>query len=84
MEHLTDKDKEKTRKNSKTPFESFLGIAEQQEKAQGEGASNGVSVTHISINNRLDHIFHVFIYLSIHSFAPGMGGGYYPLDWLGV
>ena len=42
-EHLTDQDKKKTEKKSRTPLESFLGIAEQQEKIEGAGA-NGVSL----------------------------------------
>lgn len=40
-EHLTDKDKQRCKKSSsRSPLESFLGIAEQEEKTQG--ASNGV------------------------------------------
>lgn len=43
MEHLTEQDKEKCRKNSsKTPIESFLGVAEEHSKSHG--ASNGVSI----------------------------------------
>ena len=40
-EHLTEQDKEKTRKLSKNPLESFLGIAEQHDKETGATA-NGV------------------------------------------
>lgn len=32
-EHLTEQDKEKTKKVVRTPLESFLGIAEQTEKS---------------------------------------------------
>ena len=40
-EHLTDQDKQRCKKSSsKTPLESFLGMAEQEEKTQG--AANGV------------------------------------------
>ena len=42
MEHLTDHDKKKEKK-SRTPLESFLGIAEQQEKIEG-AAANGVRI----------------------------------------
>ena len=41
-EHLSEQDKEKTKKTAKNPLESFLGIAEQHEKVQGAEA-NGVS-----------------------------------------
>ena len=40
-EHLSEQDKIKSRKNSKSPLESFLGVAEEHNKKQG--ASNGVS-----------------------------------------
>lgn len=40
-EHLSQEDKLKSRKNSKSPLESFLGVAEEHNKKQG--ASNGVS-----------------------------------------
>ena len=43
MEHLTDRDKQKSRKTSKHPLESFLGMAEQEEKIQG-AMPNGVSM----------------------------------------
>ncbi|KAK3606459.1 hypothetical protein CHS0354_041405 [Potamilus streckersoni] len=39
VEHLSDQDREKSRKNSKSPLESFLGVAEEHNKAHG--ASNG-------------------------------------------
>ena len=39
-EHLTEQDK-KNSKKSRTPIESFLGIAEQHDKMQGATA-NGV------------------------------------------
>ncbi|XP_045171889.2 ankyrin repeat domain-containing protein 13D-like [Mercenaria mercenaria] len=39
MEHLTEQDKEKCKKNNKTPIESFLGVAEEHSKTHG--ASNG-------------------------------------------
>ena len=42
VEHLTDHDKKKEKK-SRTPLESFLGIAEQQEKIEG-AAANGVRI----------------------------------------
>ena len=50
-EHLTEQDKEKTKKIVRTPLESFLGIAEQTEKSvtsptseDAEGATaNGVN-----------------------------------------
>ncbi len=58
MEHLTDMDKEKTKKQSKHPLESFLGIAEQEEKAQapeGAMAANGVGI--IWIYDLLNYTF---------------------------
>lgn len=39
-EHLTDQDKKRTKKSSRTPLESFLGVAEDEDKQQGV-ASNG-------------------------------------------
>lgn len=40
MEHLSEQDKEKSKKNNnKSPIESFLGVAEEHSKTQG--ASNG-------------------------------------------
>ncbi|XP_069136518.1 ankyrin repeat domain-containing protein 13D-like [Argopecten irradians] len=39
VEHLSEQDKQKSKKNNKTPLESFLGVAEEQNKKQG--ASNG-------------------------------------------
>ena len=47
-EHLTDQDKQKSKKTARTPLESFLGIAEQEEKTHAAAAlpgaaSNGVS-----------------------------------------
>lgn len=46
-EHLTDQDKQKCkRSSSKTPLESFLGMAEQEEKLQG--ATNGVSAAYLN------------------------------------
>ena len=50
-EHLTEQDKQKTKKNSRHPLESFLGIAEQEEKAQAAGASNGVRRLEIAIGH---------------------------------
>ncbi|KAJ8312912.1 hypothetical protein KUTeg_010285 [Tegillarca granosa] len=46
-EHLCEQDKQKSRKNSKTPLESFLGVAEEQNKKQG--ASNG-DISSLSYN----------------------------------
>lgn len=43
-EHLTEQDKEKTKKTAKNPLESFLGIAEQHEKVQGAEANGEVCV----------------------------------------
>ena len=39
---MTEKDKERMKKQARTPLDSFLGIAEQHEKEQG-AATNGVS-----------------------------------------
>ena len=49
-EHLTEQDKkENSRRGSvRNPLESFLGIAEQEDKAQG--ATNGVSSAKSSLN----------------------------------
>lgn len=47
MEHLTEQDKEKCKKNNKTPIESFLGVAEEHSKSHG--ATNG-DITQ-SLNN---------------------------------
>ena len=54
MEHLTDHDKKKEKK-SRTPLESFLGIAEQQEKIEG-AAANGVGFNYkkIIVHNVFD------------------------------
>ena len=41
-EHLTDRDKQQSKKNSKNPLESILSVAEREEKIHG-AASNGVS-----------------------------------------
>lgn len=46
-EHLSEQDKLKSRKNSKSPLESFLGVAEEHNKKQG--ASNG-DLTSLSYN----------------------------------
>ena len=56
-EHMTEKDKEKMKKTAKTPLDSFLGIAEQQEKEQGAG-TNGVNIYIIFFRNssQLDHL----------------------------
>ena len=44
MEHLSEQDKEKSKKNNnKSPIESFLGVAEEHSKTQG--ASNGVGLS---------------------------------------
>ena len=40
-EHMTEEDKERSKKINKTPLESFLGVAEEENKAQG--ATNGVN-----------------------------------------
>jgi hypothetical protein len=43
-EHLTDKEKQKCKKSSsRSPLESFLGMASEQEEKAVAGASNGVS-----------------------------------------
>lgn len=42
-EHLTDQDKKRTKKSSRTPLESFLGVAEDEDKQQG-ASSNGVKI----------------------------------------
>ena len=52
-EHLTEQDKEKTKKVVRTPLESFLGIAEQTEKTvttppEEGAAANGVSPNEFS------------------------------------
>ncbi|KAK2177810.1 hypothetical protein NP493_577g01046 [Ridgeia piscesae] len=39
-EHLTDRDKQQSKKNSKNPLESILSVAEREEKVHG-AASNG-------------------------------------------
>ncbi|XP_064620295.1 ankyrin repeat domain-containing protein 13D-like [Lineus longissimus] len=44
-EHLTEQEKQKTKKNNRNPLESFLGIAEQEEKAQAGAAANGEVTT---------------------------------------
>lgn len=49
-EHLSEQDKLKSRKNSKSPLESFLGVAEEHNKKQG--ASNG-DLTSLSYNPTL-------------------------------
>ncbi|KAK6192849.1 hypothetical protein SNE40_004249 [Patella caerulea] len=48
-EHLTQQDKDKSKRNNKTPLESFLGVAEEHTKTQS--TSNGVGdVTSVSYN----------------------------------
>ena len=42
-EHLTEQDKKRMKKASRTPLESFLGVAEEEEKVRGATA-NGVSL----------------------------------------
>lgn len=42
-EHLTEQDKKRTKKVNRTPLESFLGVAEEEEKLTGATA-NGVSL----------------------------------------
>ena len=51
-EHLTEQDKkENSRRGSvRNPLESFLGIAEQEDKAQG--ATNGVSMA-MNVNHQI-------------------------------
>lgn len=52
MEHLSEQDKEKSKKNNnKSPIESFLGVAEEHSKTQG--ASNG---DHSRMSNNPCHI----------------------------
>jgi len=43
-EHLTEQDKKRTKKVTRTPLESFLGVAEEEEKIIG-AASNGVRLS---------------------------------------
>ncbi|XP_067684865.1 ankyrin repeat domain-containing protein 13D-like isoform X1 [Haliotis asinina] len=47
-EHLTQQDKEKSKRNNKTPLESFLGVAEEHTKTQA--ATNGVNISSVSYN----------------------------------
>eukprot|EP00106_Octopus_bimaculoides_P021080 XP_014788522.1 PREDICTED: ankyrin repeat domain-containing protein 13D-like [Octopus bimaculoides] len=47
-EHMTEDDKERCKKVNKTPLVSFLGVAEEENKAQG--ATNGVSIFVWQIN----------------------------------
>lgn len=47
-EHMTEEDKERSKKINKTPLESFLGVAEEENKAQG--ATNGPDIQTLSYN----------------------------------
>ncbi|XP_074643517.1 ankyrin repeat domain-containing protein 13D-like [Tubulanus polymorphus] len=49
-EHLSEQDKARTKKTSRNPLESFLGVAEQEEKAQS-AAPNGIHEIHHMNNN---------------------------------
>lgn len=53
-EHLTDQDKKRTKKVNRTPLESFLGVAEDEDKLQGS-ATNGVG--HPLLISRLCQFF---------------------------
>ena len=54
-EHLTDRDKQQSKKNSKNPLESILSVAEREEKVHG-AVSNGVSDCHSNISQHLCNI----------------------------
>lgn len=47
-EHMTEDDKERCKKVNKTPLVSFLGVAEEENKAQG--ATNGPDIRTLSYN----------------------------------
>ncbi|GAB1611266.1 ankyrin repeat domain-containing protein 13D-like isoform X2 [Argonauta hians] len=50
-EHMTEDDKERCKKVNKTPLVSFLGVAEEENKAQG--ATNGPDIQTVSYNPSL-------------------------------
>jgi len=59
VEHLPEADKEKCKKNNKTPIESFLGVAEEHSKTTG--SFNGVRSL-VPINGLMKIIVHLFMH----------------------